>query len=150
MIFSLSWLPNWSILRRFIARAMHPGKGGNDALARMLLVRYSVQAAIDRAASLTVELLGPAAFIQSPEVSNLLAATHVLSLHPPAGLVPHIQQLFLAKRLRQRRLDRRNFQDFRGAIAERKSQTGCHEDRENKDPEHAIGLATEFTKRPRC
>jgi len=69
-----------------VARAMHPGEGGNDELARMLLVRFSVQAAIDRAASLAIELLGPAAFIQSPEVSDLLAATDVLCLHPPARL----------------------------------------------------------------
>jgi hypothetical protein len=41
--------------------------------------------AIGRAASLAVELLGPA-FIRSPEVSYLLAATHVLCLHPPARL----------------------------------------------------------------
>jgi alkylation response protein AidB-like acyl-CoA dehydrogenase len=69
-----------------VARAMRPGEGGNDELARMLLVRYSVHSAIDRAASLAVELLGPAAFMQSPEVSYLLAATHVLPLHPPARL----------------------------------------------------------------
>jgi alkylation response protein AidB-like acyl-CoA dehydrogenase len=67
-----------------VARAMRPGEGGNDELARMLLVRYSVQKAFDRAASLAVELLGPTAFFQSPEVAYLLAATHVLSLHPPS------------------------------------------------------------------
>jgi alkylation response protein AidB-like acyl-CoA dehydrogenase len=69
-----------------VARTMRPGEGGNDELARMLLVRYSVQTAIGRVASLAVELLGPGAFIQSPEVSYLHAATHVLSLHPPARL----------------------------------------------------------------
>jgi alkylation response protein AidB-like acyl-CoA dehydrogenase len=69
-----------------VARGMRPGEGGNDELARTLLVRYSVQAAIDRAASLAVELLGPSAFFQSPEVSYLLAATRVLSLHPPSRL----------------------------------------------------------------
>jgi alkylation response protein AidB-like acyl-CoA dehydrogenase len=69
-----------------IARAMLAGERGNDELARMLLVRYAVQAAIDRAAALAAELLGPAAFIQSPEVSYLYAATHVLSFHPPGRL----------------------------------------------------------------
>jgi hypothetical protein len=69
-----------------VAQAMRPGEGGNDELARMLLVRYSVKAAIDRAAALAVELLGPGAFIQSPEVSYLHAATAVLALHPPARL----------------------------------------------------------------
>jgi hypothetical protein len=69
-----------------VARGMRTGEGGNDELARMLLVRYSIQAAIDRAASLAVELLGPTAFIRSPEVSYLLAATHMLCLHPPSRL----------------------------------------------------------------
>jgi alkylation response protein AidB-like acyl-CoA dehydrogenase len=69
-----------------IARAMQAGERGNDELARMLLARYAVQAAIDRAASLAVELLGAMAFILSPEVSYLHAATRVLSLHPPARL----------------------------------------------------------------
>jgi alkylation response protein AidB-like acyl-CoA dehydrogenase len=67
-----------------VARAMPAGERGNDELARMLLVRYAVQAAIDRAASLAVELLGTTAFIQSPDVSYLLAATRVLALHPPS------------------------------------------------------------------
>jgi alkylation response protein AidB-like acyl-CoA dehydrogenase len=69
-----------------ISRAMLAGERGNDELARMLLVRYAVQGAIDRAASLAFELLGAIAFIGSPEVSYLLAATRVLSLHPPSRL----------------------------------------------------------------
>jgi alkylation response protein AidB-like acyl-CoA dehydrogenase len=67
-----------------IARGMAAGERGNDEMARMLLVRYSIQSAIDRAASLAVELLGATAFIGSPEVSYLLAAARVLSVHPPA------------------------------------------------------------------
>ena len=69
-----------------VARAMLAGERGNDELARLLLVRYAVQAAIDRAASLAVELLGGMAFIRSPEVAYLLAAARALSLHPPARL----------------------------------------------------------------
>jgi alkylation response protein AidB-like acyl-CoA dehydrogenase len=69
-----------------IARAMVAGERGNEDLARMLLVRYSVQGAIGRAATLAFEVLGATAFIRSPEVSYLLAAAHVLSLHPPARL----------------------------------------------------------------
>jgi hypothetical protein len=65
---------------------MRPGEGGNDELARMLLVRFSVKAAIDRAAALAVELLGPVGFMQAPEVSYLHAATALLALHPPARL----------------------------------------------------------------
>jgi alkylation response protein AidB-like acyl-CoA dehydrogenase len=67
-----------------VARAMVAGERGNDQLARMLLVRYAVQAAIDRAASMAVEMLGATAFIRSPEVGYLLAATRVLSVHPPS------------------------------------------------------------------
>jgi alkylation response protein AidB-like acyl-CoA dehydrogenase len=69
-----------------VARAMVAGERGNDDLARMLLVRYAVQAAIERATSLAVELLGGMAFIRAPEVSYLLAASRALSLHPPARL----------------------------------------------------------------
>ena len=47
----------------------------------------TVQAAIDRAASQAVELLGGMAFIQSPEVAYLLAAARPLGLHPPARLM---------------------------------------------------------------
>jgi alkylation response protein AidB-like acyl-CoA dehydrogenase len=66
-----------------VARPMSAGERGNDVLARMLLVRYAIQGAIDRAASLAAELLGANAFIHLPEVAYLLAATHVLSVHPP-------------------------------------------------------------------
>jgi alkylation response protein AidB-like acyl-CoA dehydrogenase len=69
-----------------IARGMVAGEYGNDELARMILVRYAVQAAIDRATSLAFELLGGMAFIQSPEVSNLTLAARALSLHPPPRL----------------------------------------------------------------
>jgi alkylation response protein AidB-like acyl-CoA dehydrogenase len=69
-----------------IARAMVAGERGNEDLARMLFVRYAVQGAIDRAATLAVEILGGMAFIGSPEVAYLFAATRGLSLHPPARL----------------------------------------------------------------
>ncbi len=67
-----------------VARAMEGGGRGNDELARMLLVRYAVQGAIARATDLAVELLGGMAFIQSPEVSYLLAASRALAFHPPS------------------------------------------------------------------
>jgi alkylation response protein AidB-like acyl-CoA dehydrogenase len=66
-----------------VARAMGPGEWGNDELARILLVRYAVHGALSRAAALAVELLGGITFIRSPEVSYLLAAVHVLPVHPP-------------------------------------------------------------------
>lgn len=70
-----------------IARAMTAGDSGNDELARMMLVRYAVQASIDRVTSLAFELLGGMAFIRSPEIANLAGATRALSLHPPSRLV---------------------------------------------------------------
>jgi alkylation response protein AidB-like acyl-CoA dehydrogenase len=69
-----------------VARAMLGGEKGNNDLARMLLVRYAVQGAIERASSLAVELLGGMAFIRSPDVAYLLAASHALTLHPPPRL----------------------------------------------------------------
>ena len=67
-----------------VARGMLAGERGNEDLARMVLVRYAVQAAIERATSLALELLGGMAFIQSAEVSYLLAASRALTLHPPS------------------------------------------------------------------
>jgi alkylation response protein AidB-like acyl-CoA dehydrogenase len=69
-----------------VARAMETSERDNRELARMLLVRYAVQAAIQRATDLAAELMGGFAFIQSAEVSYLLAASRGLSLHPPARL----------------------------------------------------------------
>ena len=69
-----------------IAGAMEAGERGSESLARMLLVRYAVQGAIDRAATLAVELSGGQTFIGSPEISYLFAATRGLSLHPPSRL----------------------------------------------------------------
>jgi alkylation response protein AidB-like acyl-CoA dehydrogenase len=66
-----------------VAHAMTAGERGNDVFARMLLVRYHVQGAVDRAAALAVELLGGMAFFGSAEAAYLLAATHLLSVHPP-------------------------------------------------------------------
>jgi len=69
-----------------VARAMAAGERGNEELARIILVRYAVQAALDRATSLAFELLGGMSFIQSPEVSYLLAAARALGFHPPPRL----------------------------------------------------------------
>jgi alkylation response protein AidB-like acyl-CoA dehydrogenase len=74
-----------------IARDMESGVRGRDTLARMLLVRYAVQGALDRAAVLAVELMGGQAFIAMPEISYLFAATRGLSLHPPARLAASLR-----------------------------------------------------------
>lgn len=67
-----------------IARSMEAGERRNRDFARMILVRYAVQHAIERATDLAVEVLGGAAFMGSLDVSYLLAASRGLSLHPPA------------------------------------------------------------------
>lgn len=51
-------------------------------LARMLMVRFSIQWAIERSSTLAAELLGGLAFIGSPEVSYLLCASRALAFHP--------------------------------------------------------------------
>jgi hypothetical protein len=53
-------------------------------LAQVLLVRYSVQRAIERATTLAVELLGGMAYISGSEVSYLYAAARCLAFHPPS------------------------------------------------------------------
>lgn len=67
-----------------IARGVDAGDRRNDDLGRMLLVRYAVHGQIDRATARAVEVLGAAEFIRNPEVAYLLAASRVLTLHPPS------------------------------------------------------------------
>jgi alkylation response protein AidB-like acyl-CoA dehydrogenase len=66
-----------------LAREYDGGRRGHDALARCLIGRYAAQDALSRAAALCVEMLGGVAFIKSPEVAYLLAASHAMALHPP-------------------------------------------------------------------
>jgi alkylation response protein AidB-like acyl-CoA dehydrogenase len=67
-----------------IAMGMEKGARHNHDLARMLLVRYAVQGAIERATNLAIEALGGLAFLGSAEPAYLLAASRGLGLHPPA------------------------------------------------------------------
>jgi alkylation response protein AidB-like acyl-CoA dehydrogenase len=53
-------------------------------LSRVLLTRFFVQSAIERATTLATELLGGMAFVQSAEVSYLLAASRAIAFHPPS------------------------------------------------------------------
>jgi alkylation response protein AidB-like acyl-CoA dehydrogenase len=67
-----------------IARAMDSGEATDDeALARLLFVRYAVQRSIERVGDLAVELLGGIAFSTSSEGTYLLGASRGLALHPP-------------------------------------------------------------------
>jgi alkylation response protein AidB-like acyl-CoA dehydrogenase len=71
------------LLLEGLAREHEAGQHGHDAFARCLIGRYAATDALSRAASLCVELLGGVAFIKSPEVAYLLAASHAIALHPP-------------------------------------------------------------------
>ena len=67
-----------------IARCMVSGDKDREVLARVLLVRYAVEGAIGRASNLAVEMMGGMAFMQSAEISYLLAACRALAFHPPS------------------------------------------------------------------
>ncbi|HEX8255516.1 MAG TPA: acyl-CoA dehydrogenase, partial [Thermoanaerobaculia bacterium] len=69
-----------------IALAMDGGARGGDELARLLLIRGSIQSSIHEASSLVAELLGGMSFISSGDVAYLLAASRALSFHPPSRL----------------------------------------------------------------
>jgi len=66
--------------------------------SQALCTRFSVQAAIERASNLAVELLGGMSFIASDEVAYLLAASRAIGFHPVSRMaaVP-----MLAAHLRQ-------------------------------------------------
>jgi alkylation response protein AidB-like acyl-CoA dehydrogenase len=62
------------------------GAASEDLLARTMFVRFAVQQAIERASALAVELLGGIAFVRSPEIGYLYAASRALAFHPPSRL----------------------------------------------------------------
>lgn len=66
------------------ARAMTDGQNDDDALARVIMARYSVQGAIDRVTLHAAELLGGIAFLSSNDVVCLLASARALAFHPPS------------------------------------------------------------------
>jgi alkylation response protein AidB-like acyl-CoA dehydrogenase len=71
-----------------VARSMmlSDNNQANDLLARVLFVRYAVQGAIERVTTRAVELLGGMAFISSPEIAYMFAASRALAFHPPSRL----------------------------------------------------------------
>lgn len=69
-----------------VACAMRAEHAKDDLLPRALFVRYATQRAIERAAMAAAELLGGIAFVSSPDVAYLLAATRALAFHPPSRL----------------------------------------------------------------
>jgi alkylation response protein AidB-like acyl-CoA dehydrogenase len=69
-----------------VARWMQTGDRGESILTHALFVRFAVQQAIERAAARAAELLGGMAFIASPDVAYMLAASRALAFHPPSRL----------------------------------------------------------------
>lgn len=67
-----------------VARAVANGLAGDEAVASVLLTRFAVQDALNRAADLAIELLGGIAFITSPDVAYLGSAARPLAFHPPS------------------------------------------------------------------
>ncbi|TWP50895.1 acyl-CoA dehydrogenase [Lentzea tibetensis] len=57
---------------------------GEHDLASALSARYGTQQVISRVTPTAVEALGGMAFIGSPEVAYLAAATHAVAFHPPS------------------------------------------------------------------
>lgn len=69
-----------------VARAMQTSERGEEILVQSLFVRFSVQQAIERVSVRAAELLGGMAFIGSPDVAYLMAASRAIAFHPPSRL----------------------------------------------------------------
>ncbi|MEU8543832.1 acyl-CoA dehydrogenase family protein [Streptomyces sp. NPDC048717] len=67
-----------------LARRIMDGDLGNDCAAASLFTRFSVQNVIVQVVGRAVELLGGMAFISSPAVAILAAASQAIVFHPPS------------------------------------------------------------------
>lgn len=78
-----------------LARRVVAGDVDNDGLTAALVTRFAVQDALRSSVDAAVELLGGMAYVSSPDVAYLAAASHAIAFHPPsrgsmaAGLVAH-------------------------------------------------------------
>jgi alkylation response protein AidB-like acyl-CoA dehydrogenase len=66
------------------ARRLDDGDAGNDALARSLVMRFTVADTIRSVVARSVERLGGMAYIGSNRVAYLSAAAHAIGFHPPS------------------------------------------------------------------
>ncbi|MEV6752681.1 acyl-CoA dehydrogenase family protein [Streptomyces sp. NPDC051214] len=73
-----------TLLTQGIARMVQDKAVGDEGLARALVARYGAQDLIRDVVARAVELLGGMAFIGSPDIACLAAASHGLSFHPPS------------------------------------------------------------------
>jgi alkylation response protein AidB-like acyl-CoA dehydrogenase len=65
------------------ARAVGAGLDGEEAVAQVLVARYTVQDLLAQAADQAVELLGGIDFIRSGDHARLATAVRALAFHPP-------------------------------------------------------------------
>jgi len=73
----------------------------SDAVGRHIPAEH-VYTAIERASARAVELLGGMAFVKSPDVSYLFAASRALAFHPPSrtSIAPAIEDYLMGKPMR--------------------------------------------------
>jgi alkylation response protein AidB-like acyl-CoA dehydrogenase len=85
-----------------VARAMATADRGEAILVQSLFVRFSVQQSIERVSAHAAELLGGMAFIGSPDVAYLLAASRALAFHPPSrmSVAPALDGYLVGKSMR--------------------------------------------------
>lgn len=67
-----------------VASCLDAGGGDETLLARILLVRYAVERALQRATDAVYEVLGVAALAEGPDAMLLLGSVRALSFHPPS------------------------------------------------------------------
>lgn len=67
-----------------VAVRLDDGGGDEAMLARVLLVRYAVERALQRSSDAVFEVLGVAALAEGPDAMLLLGSVRALSFHPPS------------------------------------------------------------------
>ncbi|MER5472063.1 acyl-CoA dehydrogenase family protein [Streptomyces sp. NPDC002935] len=77
-------LESAALLLEGMARMIEQEETGDEALTKSLIARYAAQDALAESVHQAVELLGGMAFIGSPDIAYLAAASHGLSFHPPS------------------------------------------------------------------
>jgi alkylation response protein AidB-like acyl-CoA dehydrogenase len=76
--------------------------GARPDLAAALFARYATQAALQRAAAHSAELLGGMDFVRGPDVAYLLASCRALAFHPPSRsrMAPGVGELLAGGEIR--------------------------------------------------
>ncbi len=84
-----------------VATSIMHGHGEEVDVARALYVRYGTQRAIEEITQHAAELLGGVSYLESNEVSTLLAACRALAFHPPSrvSITPALDTFMLGEPL---------------------------------------------------